>query len=76
MTDYQPIDREREATRPRGTRTGVFLAIIALAFVAAAKGPGERDRHAAVARIMGVLLERLAIGHACDPARSDGRAEA
>lgn len=34
MTDYQPIDREREATRPRGTRTGVFLAIIALAFVA------------------------------------------
>lgn len=36
MTDYQPIDREREATRSRGPRTGVFLAIIALAFIAGA----------------------------------------
>jgi hypothetical protein len=32
MTDYTPID----ATRARGPRTGVFLAIIALAFVAGA----------------------------------------
>ena len=36
MTDYVPIDRERGATRARGPRTGVFLAIIALAFVAGA----------------------------------------
>src|SRR4051812_42778767 len=34
MTDYVPIDRERGATHARGPRTGVFLAIIALAFVA------------------------------------------
>ncbi len=36
MTDYVPIDRERDPTRARGPRTGVFLAIIALAFVAGA----------------------------------------
>lgn len=36
MTDYVPIDRERGAARTRGPRTGVFLAIIALAFVAGA----------------------------------------
>lgn len=36
MTDYVPIDRERGAPRTRGLRTGAFLAIIALAFVAGA----------------------------------------
>ena len=36
MTDYEPIDPRSGATPVRGPRTGVFLAIIALAFVAGA----------------------------------------
>jgi hypothetical protein len=36
MTDYTPIDPRPAATPVRGPRTGVFLAIIALAFVAGA----------------------------------------
>ncbi|GAA0657854.1 hypothetical protein FHT00_002209 [Sphingomonas insulae] len=36
MTDYVPIDHGRGTTRARGLRTRVFLAIIALAFVAGA----------------------------------------
>jgi len=41
MTDYTPID----ATRARGPRTGVFLAIIALAFVAGAVLTGYLMKH-------------------------------
>lgn len=41
MTDYRPID----TARPRGLRTGVFLAIIALAFVAGAVLTGFLMRH-------------------------------
>jgi hypothetical protein len=41
MTDYVPID----ATRARGPRTGVFLAIIALAFVAGAILTGYLMKH-------------------------------
>jgi hypothetical protein len=36
MTDYVPIERKLGATPVRGPRTGFFLAIIALAFVAGA----------------------------------------
>jgi hypothetical protein len=36
MSDYVPSDRERGAAHARGPRTGVFLAIIAFAFVAGA----------------------------------------
>lgn len=45
MSDYEPIDRERDATRARGPRTGVFLAIIALAFVAGAVLTGYLMKH-------------------------------
>ncbi|USU07649.1 hypothetical protein NF700_11095 [Sphingomonadaceae bacterium OTU29MARTA1] len=41
MTDYVPID----ATRTRGPRTGVFLAIIALAFVAGVVLTGYLMKH-------------------------------
>ncbi|MEH3160231.1 MAG: hypothetical protein PGN08_15745 [Sphingomonas taxi] len=45
MTDHRPIDPPPAAPRARGTRTGVFLAIIALAFVAGAVLTGYLMRH-------------------------------
>lgn len=45
MTDHRPIDPPLAAPRARGTRTGVFLAIIALAFVAGAVLTGYLMRH-------------------------------
>ena len=45
MTDYAPIDPPPGATRARGGRTGVFLAIIALAFIAGAVLTGYLMRH-------------------------------
>ena len=45
MTDYVPIDRKLGATPVRGPRTGFFLAIIALAFVAGAVLTAYLVRH-------------------------------
>ncbi len=45
MSDYVPIDPPTGASGARGLRTGVFLAIIALAFVAGAVLTGYLMRH-------------------------------
>lgn len=45
MSDYVPIDPPAGARGARGLRTGVFLAIIALAFVAGAVLTGYLMRH-------------------------------